>query len=94
MKKLNLLDQSSSFKVNDTGTIIPFNAFEDNQPFSVTADDATPVFRIKNEMGFLKSVNATVAVGGYIFQLNTKDLVGVSSWNVSSRISGYKLKNK
>lgn len=77
MKKLNLLDQSSSFKVNDTGTIIPFNAFEDNQPFSVTADDATPVFRIKNEMGFLKSVNATVAIGGYIFQLNTKDLVGL-----------------
>ena len=75
MKKLNLLDQSSSFKVNDSGTVIPFNAFEDNQPFSVTADDATPVFRIKNEMGFLKSVNATVAVGGYIFQLNTKDLV-------------------
>ena len=75
MKKLNLLDQSSSFKVNDTGTIIPFNAFEDNQPFSVTADDATPIFRIKNEMGFLKSVSATVAVGGYIFQLNTKDLV-------------------
>ena len=77
MKKLNLLDQSSSFKVNDTGTIIPFNAFEDNQPFSVTADDATPIFRIKNEMGFLKSVSATVAVGGYIFQLNTKDLVGL-----------------
>lgn len=77
MKKLNLLDQSPSFKVNDTGTIIPFNAFEDNQPFSVTADDATPVFRIKNEMGFLKSVNATVAVGGYVFQLNTKDLVGL-----------------
>lgn len=77
MKKLNLLDQSSSFKVNDSGTVIPFNAFEDNQPFSVTADDATPVFRIKNEMGFLKSVNATVAVGGYIFQLNTKDLVGL-----------------
>lgn len=75
MKKLNLLDQSPSFKVNDSGTVIPFNAFEDNQPFSVTADDATPVFRIKNEMGFLKSVNATVAVGGYIFQLNTKDLV-------------------
>ena len=77
MKKLNLLDQSPSFKVNDTGTIIPFNAFENNQPFSVTADDATPVFRIKNEMGFLKSVNATAAVGGYIFQLNTKDLVGL-----------------
>ena len=77
MKKLNLLDQSSSFKVNDSGTVIPFNAFEDNQPFSVTADDATPVFRIKNEMGFLKAVNATVAVGGYIFQLNTKDLVGL-----------------
>ncbi len=77
MKKLNLLDQSPSFKVNDTGTIIPFNAFENNQPFSVTANDAAPVFRIKNEMGFLKSVNATVAVGGYIFQLNTKDLVGL-----------------
>ena len=77
MKKLNLLDQSPNFKINDTGTIIPFNAFENNQPFSVTADDATPVFRIKNEMGFLKSVNATVAVGGYIFQLNTKDLVGL-----------------
>lgn len=77
MKKLNLLDQSPNFKINDTGTIIPFNAFENNQPFSVTADDATPAFRIKNEMGFLKSVNATVAVGGYIFQLNTKDLVGL-----------------
>lgn len=77
MKKLNLLDQSSSFKINDTGTIIPFNAFENNQPFSVTVNDAAPVFRIKNEMGFLKSVNATVAVGGYIFQLNTKDLVGL-----------------
>ena len=77
MKKLNLLNQSSSFKVNDTGTIIPFNAYENNLPFSVTADDATPIFRIKNEMGFLKSVNATVAVGGYIFQLNTKDLVGL-----------------
>lgn len=77
MKKLNLLDQSPNFKINDTGTIIPFNAFENNQPFSVTIDDTTPVFRIKNEIGFLKSVNATVAVGGYIFQLNTKDLVGL-----------------
>lgn len=77
MKKLNLLDQSPNFKINDTGTIIPFNAFENNQPFSVTTDDTTPVFRIKNEIGFLKSVNATVAVGGYIFQLNTKDLVGL-----------------
>lgn len=77
MKKLNLLDQSPNFKINDTGTIIPFNAFENNQPFSVTTDDTAPVFRIKNEIGFLKSVNATVAVGGYIFQLNTKDLVGL-----------------
>ena len=76
MKKLNLLDQSPSFKVNDTGTIIPFNAFENNQPFGVSKDD-TPVFRIKNDMGFLKAVNATTAAGGYIFQLNTKDLVGL-----------------
>lgn len=76
MKKLNLLDQSTSFKVNDTGTIIPFNAFENNQPFGVTKDD-TPVFRIKNDMGFLKAVNATTAAGDYIFQLNTKDLVGL-----------------
>lgn len=76
MKKLNLLDQSPSFKVNDTGTIIPFNAFENNQPFGVTKND-TPVFRIKNDMGFLKAVNATTAAGGYIFQLNTKDLVGL-----------------
>lgn len=76
MKKLNLLDQSPSFKVNDTGTIIPFSAFENNQPFGVTKND-TPVFRIKNDMGFLKAVNATTAAGGYIFQLNTKDLVGL-----------------
>lgn len=76
MKKLNLLDQSPSFKVNDTGTIIPFNASKNNQPFGVTKNDVL-VFRIKNEMGFLKSVNATVAMGGYIFQLNTKDLVGL-----------------
>lgn len=76
MKELNLLDQSTSFKVNDTGTIIPFNASKNNQPFGVTKNDVL-VFRIKNEMGFLKSVNATVAMGGYIFQLNTKDLVGL-----------------
>lgn len=76
MKKLNLLDQSTSFKVNDTGTIIPFNAYEDNQPVFATSDD-TVTFRIKNEMGFLKAVNATVATGGYIFELNTKDLVGL-----------------
>lgn len=76
MKRLNLLDQSTSFKVNDTGTIIPFNAYEDNEPFGATPND-TPVFRIKNGMGFLKAVNATTAVGGYIFQLNTKDLVGL-----------------
>lgn len=76
MKKLNLLDQSTNFKVNDTGTIIPFNAFENNQPFGVTENE-TSVFRIKNDMGFLKSVNATSTAGGYIFQLNTKDLVGL-----------------
>lgn len=76
MKKLNLLDQSTSFKVNDTGTIIPFNAYEDSQPVFATSDD-TVTFRIKNEMGFLKAVNATVATGGYIFELNTKDLVGL-----------------
>ena len=78
MKKLNLLDQSPSFKVNDTGTIIPFNAFENNQPFGVTENE-TSVFRIKNDMGFLKSVNATSTAGGYIFQLNTKDLVDLVS---------------
>ena len=76
MKKLNLLDQSTSFKVNDTGTIIPFNAYENSQPVFATSDD-TVTFRIKNEMGFLKAVNATVATGGYIFELNTKDLVGL-----------------
>lgn len=76
MKKLNLLDQSTSFKVNDTGTVIPFNAFENNQPFGVTENE-TLIFRIKNDMGFLKAVNATSAAGGYIFQLNTKDLVGL-----------------
>lgn len=76
MKKLNLLDQSQSFKVNDTGTVIPFNAFENNQPFGVTENE-TSVFRIKNDMGFLKSVNATSTAGGYVFQLNTKDLVGL-----------------
>lgn len=76
MKKLNLLDQSASFKVNDTGTNIPFNAFEDKQPFGVDEND-TSIFRIKNDIGFLKSVNATTTTGGYIFQLNTKDLVGL-----------------
>lgn len=76
MKKLNLLDQSQSFKVNDTGTVIPFNAFENNQPFGVTENE-TSVFRIKNDIGFLKSVNATSTAGGYVFQLNTKDLVGL-----------------
>ena len=76
MKQLNLLDQSASFKVDDSGTVIPFNAFENKQPFGITKND-TPTFRIKNEMGFLKSVSANTTEGGYIIQLNTKNLVGL-----------------
>lgn len=78
MKKLNILNDACQFKVDESGTLIPFNAFDGVQPVHVDSTD-TPYFRLKNDLGFLKSVNAEVAVGGYIFNLNTKDLVGLVS---------------
>lgn len=73
MKNLTLLNDNTSFKLNDTGTVIQFRADNENQPVGIT-EGQSAVFRIKNEFGFLKSVNATTSYGGYVFELDTSNL--------------------
>ena len=73
MKTLNIIGNNAQFKVDETGTLISFKAFDDNNQVLITNED-TAVFNIKNSSGLVKSVNAVVTQGGYIPCLNTKDL--------------------
>lgn len=76
MKQLCLLNQDTNIKLGDTNTEIQFSAFDDTQPVSITQNQSA-TFRIKNQLGFLKSVNATTTYNGSIFQLSTSDLSGL-----------------
>lgn len=76
MKQLCLLNQDTNIKLGDTNTEIQFSAFDDSQPVSITQNQSA-TFRIKNQLGFLKSVNATTTYNGSIFQLSTSDLSGL-----------------
>ena len=73
MKKLVILNDSSTFKVSDTDTLIPFGVYEGNNPVALQQGE-TAKFRIKNNIGFLMSVGVTNTNSGYTFNLNTKDL--------------------
>lgn len=73
MKKLAILNDSSTFKVSDTDTLIPFGVYEGNNPVALQQGE-TAKFRIKNNIGFLMSVGVTNSNSGYTFNLNTKDL--------------------
>lgn len=73
MKKLAILNDSSTFKVSDTDTLIPFGVYEGNNPVALQQGE-TAKFRIKNNIGFLMSVGVTNTNSGYTFNLNTKDL--------------------
>lgn len=73
MKKLAILNDSSTFKVSDTDTLIPFGVYEGNNPVALQQGE-TAKFRIKNNIGFLMSVGVTNTNSGYTFNLNTEDL--------------------
>ena len=76
MKQLCLLNQDTNIKLGDTDTQIQFSAFDDNQPVSITQNQSA-TFRIKNQLGFLKSVDATTTYNGSIYQLDTAQLNGL-----------------
>ena len=73
MKTLNIIGNNAQFKIDETGTLIPFKAFDDNNQILITNTD-TAIFNIKNKSGLVKSVNAKVTQGGYMPCLNTADL--------------------
>lgn len=73
MKNLTLLNNDTTFKLNDTGTIIRFKATNDGQPVGIKEGQSAN-FRIKNELGFLKTVPSTTTYGGYAFELDTSNL--------------------
>ncbi|WP_290033902.1 glycoside hydrolase family 113 [Ligilactobacillus cholophilus] len=73
MKNLTLLNDNTNIKLNDTGTVIQFKASNEGQPVGLS-NGQNAVFRIKNELGFLKSVQATTSYGGYVFELDTSNL--------------------
>lgn len=73
MKNLTLLNDNTNIKLNDTGTVIQFKASNEGQPVGLS-NGQSAVFRIKNELGFLKSVQATTSYGGYVFELDTSNL--------------------
>lgn len=73
MKSLSLLNDDTTVKLGDTGTIIQFRATEDGSPISLKQGQ-TASFRIKNDIGFLTNVPATTTMNGYVYQLDTSTL--------------------
>lgn len=73
MKKLSLLNQDTNIKLGDTSTKIQFAAYDDNQPV-VLKEGQSAVFRLKNDFGHVKSINAASTYGGMIFEINSSDL--------------------
>lgn len=73
MKTLEIRNQDNQFKVDETGTVIPFSAKNGNTSVFVKPTDKA-VFNIKNAKGLVKSVNAKVTQGGFGIGLNTADL--------------------
>ena len=76
MKNLTLLSQDTAFKLGDTGTKIQFRASNDGNPVGLSTGQ-TANFRIKNNIGFLKTVQADTSVGGYVFELDTSQLTSL-----------------
>lgn len=76
MKNLTLLSQDTAFKLGDTGTKIQFRASNDGNSVGLSTGQ-TANFRIKNDIGFLKTVQADTSVGGYVFELDTSQLTSL-----------------
>ena len=76
MKTLEIIGNNAQFKIDETGTLIPFKAFNENNQVLITNTD-TAIFNIKNKSGLVKSVNAKITQGGYMPCLNTADLTAL-----------------
>lgn len=63
MKNLILLNDNTEVKLGDTGTKIRFKA-TDNGTLVALKDGQNATFRIKNNIGFLKSINADTIYNG------------------------------
>lgn len=76
MKNLILLNNDTNIKLGDTGTLMQFKADDNNAPVSLIKGQSA-TFRVKNEFGFLKSVDADTTMSGYVFQFDTSALDGL-----------------
>lgn len=88
MKKLTLLNDSTNIKLGDTGTLIQFKASINDEPVFLK-EGQTATFRIKNSTGFLKSIESTTAMNGYVFQFDSSELVDlpVDSYQIELAIT-------
>lgn len=73
MKNLILLNDNTEVKLGDTGTKIRFKA-TNNGTLVALKDGQSATFRIKNDIGFLKSINADTIYNGYGFEFDTSSL--------------------
>lgn len=76
MKSLSLLNDDTTIKLGDTGTMVQFTATNNQAPVQLDQNQ-TATFRIKNEFGLVKTINATTTYNGLIFQFDTADLKGL-----------------
>ncbi|WP_290033733.1 glycoside hydrolase family 113 [Ligilactobacillus cholophilus] len=73
MKTLKIINDNDIFKVDETGTLIPFQAFENDHRISFTEDDKIE-FKIKNKTGFVLTATGEASAGGAVVNLKTSDL--------------------
>ena len=73
LKTLKIINNNDSFKVDETGTLIPFHAFENDYQKSFNKDEQVE-FKIKNKTGFVKSVTGIVKCSGSVVNIDTADL--------------------
>lgn len=76
MKSLSLLNDDTTIKLGDTGTMVQFTANNNEAPVQLT-ENQTAQFRLKNDFGLVKTINATTTYNGLIFQFDTADLKGL-----------------
>lgn len=74
MKDLQIEANHTQIKLDDTGTLIPFYFFEDENKQKIL-DDEKAVFNIKNEQGLVKQLDAVVIQSGYSPCINSIDLI-------------------
>lgn len=76
MKSLSLLNDDTTIKLGDTGTMVQFTATNNEAPVQLTGNQ-TAQFRLKNDFGLVKTITATTTYNGLIFQFDTADLKGL-----------------